>query len=107
MWVRALKILVVVMGVMIVVGTVALVVALVQRTHTAVGGLTGSAGTRPVSSGSVSTDLALRQPPGTRIGQIATVDGRLAIWVERPDGGRILLVDPQGGKLAGEIRLGE
>ncbi|MDJ0390534.1 DUF6476 family protein [Roseomonas sp. E05] len=94
---RALKILVVVMGVMIIVGAVALVVALVQRSHTAMSGLTSP----------VSTDLALRQPPGTQIGQIAVLNGQLAIWVERPDGGRILLVDPQGGRVAGEIRLGE
>ncbi|HWL82212.1 MAG TPA: DUF6476 family protein [Roseomonas sp.] len=98
MWVRALKILVVVMGVMIIVGTVALVVALVQRSHTAMTGL---------SSGAVSTDLALRQPAGTQISQIAVLNGQLAVWVERPDGGRILLVDPQGGRVAGEIRLGE
>lgn len=94
---RGLKILVVVMGVMIIVATVALVVALVQRMNSAASGM---------ASG-VSTDLALRQPPGTRIGQIAALDGQLAVWVERPDGGRILLFDPRGGRVTGEIRLGE
>ncbi|MFC4166601.1 DUF6476 family protein [Teichococcus aestuarii] len=98
---RGLKILVVVMGVMIIVATVALVVALVQRMNSAAGGVANG-----IASG-VSTDLALRQPPGSRIGQIAVLDGRLAVWVERPDGARILLVDPRGGRVAGEIRLGE
>ncbi|MCQ4161515.1 hypothetical protein NON00_16475 [Roseomonas sp. GC11] len=82
---------------MIIAGTVALVVLLVQRMNSAA---------RGVAAG-VSTELALRQPPGTRIGQIAPLEGRLAVWVERPDGARILLVDPQAGKISGEIRLGE
>ncbi|WBV42115.1 DUF6476 family protein [Pseudoroseomonas cervicalis] len=95
---RALKFAVGLMGVMIIAGTVALVVLLVQRMNSAA---------RGVSAG-VSTELALRQPPGSRIGQIAPLDGgRLAVWVERPDGARILLVDPQSGRVAGEIRLGE
>lgn len=107
---RGLKILVSVMGVLIIIGTVGLVVALVQRMNTAASGLNsgGSAG-RGVSAGlatpGVSTDLALRQPPGTRIGQIAVLDGRLAVWVERPDGGRILLIDPRSVTQTGEIRL--
>lgn len=100
------------MGVMIIVATVALVVALVQRMNSAASGLSAGVGAAPpgaggVSSGGVSTDLALRQPPGTRISQIAVVDGRLAVWVERPDGPRILLVEPGNGRVAGEIRLGE
>ncbi len=85
------------MGVLIIVGTVGLVVALVQRMNTAASGLTAA----------VSTDLALRQPAGTRIGQIAVLEGRLAVWVERPDGGRILLLDPRTVKQVGEIRLGD
>ncbi|ONG55510.1 hypothetical protein BKE38_09230 [Pseudoroseomonas deserti] len=85
------------MGVLIIVGTVGLVVALVQRMNTAASGLTAG----------VSTDLALRQPAGTRIGQIAVIDNRLAVWVERPDGGRILLIDPRSARQVGEIRLGE
>jgi len=99
--VRGLKILVVVMGVLIVVGTVALVVALVQRMNGAASGITGG------SLRGVSTELALQQPPGTRIGGIAAAEGRLAIWVERPDGGRILLIDPRNNSMAGEIRLGQ
>ena len=90
---RALKVLVAVMGVLIVAGTVTLVALLVQRV--------GAAG------GAASGDVALRQPPGSRIAGVASAEGRVAIWVERPDGGRILLVDPARGRVVGEIRIGE
>ncbi|WP_200845334.1 hypothetical protein [Roseomonas sp. 18066] len=94
------------MGVLIIIGTVGLVVALVQRMNSAASGLTAASTVAALPAG-VSTDLALRQPPGTRIGQIAVLEGRLAVWVERPDGGRILLLDPRTVKQVGEIRLGE
>jgi hypothetical protein len=84
------------MGVLIIAATVALVVLIIQRMGSAAGGAAG-----------VSTDLALRQPAGSRIGQIAVLDGRLAVWVTRPDGDRILLLDGRTGRQAGEIRLGE
>lgn len=92
--VRALKILVVVMGVMIVLASVALVYAIVQR-------LGRAAEVLP------ATDLALHQPPGTRISGIAGVEDRLAVWVERPDGARLLMVEPKSGKILSEIRLGD
>jgi hypothetical protein len=92
--VAALKWLVIGMGVLIVVGTVALSVALVQR-------LGGGGASGPAVA------AALRQPEGTRIGGIAAAGGRLAVWVQRPDGERLLLLDPRTGRLAGEVRLGE
>jgi hypothetical protein len=94
---RALKILVSVMGVLIVVATVALVVLVIQRSGRAVQGIAAGA----------STELALRQPAGSRIGGIAALEGQLAVWVERPDGGRVLLLDPRGLRQVGEVRLGE
>lgn len=82
------------MGVLIVFGTVALVVVAVQR----VGGAGG---------GSARLDLALDQPEGSRIAGIAAADGgTLGVWVARPDGDRVVLVDPRRGRVAGEIRLG-
>jgi hypothetical protein len=92
--VAALKWLVIVMGVLIVAGTVALAVVLVQRL--------GEAGPgRPVAA-------TLGQPEGTRIGGIAGAEGgRVALWVQRPDGDRVLLLDGRSGRLTGEIRLGE
>jgi hypothetical protein len=93
--VAALKWLVIVMGVLIVAGTVALAVLLVQRLGEADGGGPAAA-------------AALRQPEGTRIGGIASAEGgRIALWVQRPDGERVLLLDGRSGRVTGEIRLGE
>jgi hypothetical protein len=83
------------MGVMIVAATVLLVVLVIQRGGKAVQGV------------AVNTELALRQPAGSRIAGIATLDGQLAVWVDRPDGGRVLLLDPRGLRQMGEIRLGD
>ena len=93
---RALKILVAVMGVLIVGGTVALVAVVVQRA----GGVSGSGQTARL-------DLALGQPEGSRIAGIAAAEGgALGVWVARPDGDRVVLVDTRRGRVAGEIRLG-
>jgi Family of unknown function (DUF6476) len=95
--VRALKALVVVMGVLIVGGTVALVAVVVQRAGG--GGFAGR--------GSARLEVALEQPEGSRIAGIAAAEGgALGVWVARPDGDRVLLVDPRRGRVAGEIRLG-
>ena len=90
---RGLKVLVVVMGVLIVAGTLGLVVALVQK----IGG-----GAVPVAE-----NLALRQPPGSTIAGVSAAEGLVTIWVRRPDGDRVLLVDAKRGRVSGEIRLGE
>lgn len=84
------------MGVLIVLGTVTLVVLVVQRAGGAMGG------------GSGRLALSLDQPPGTQIAGIAPVEaaggGALAVWVRRPDGTEtILLVDARRGRVAGEI----
>ncbi|MBR0656473.1 hypothetical protein GXW79_15435 [Roseomonas arctica] len=80
------------MGVLIVAGTLGLVVALVQK----VGG--GS----PTAEG-----IALRQPAGSAIEGVSAAEGLVTIWVRRPDGDRVLLVDSKRGRVSGEIRLGE
>ena len=37
---------------------------------------------------------------------ISAVEGGIGVLVQRPDGDRVLVVDPKRGKVAGEIRLG-
>jgi len=82
------------MGVLIVGGTVALVAVIVQRA--------GGAG-----GGPARLDLALDQPEGSRIAGIAAAEGgALGVWVARPDGDRVVLVDAKRGRVAGEVRLG-
>jgi hypothetical protein len=88
--VRALKVLVVAMGVLIVVGTVTLVALLVQR----IGG--GGSGDAPFRA-------ALGLPEGSRITGIASTERGLAVLVSRPDGDRVLLLDPRGGRVIGEV----
>jgi hypothetical protein len=92
--VRALKILVVVMGVMILVGTVTLGVVLVKRLN---------GGKAPVAA----APMVLGQPEGSRIMGVApTEGGGLAVAVQRPDGDRVLLLDlKRGGQVIGELRL--
>jgi hypothetical protein len=104
--VRALKVLVVVMGVLIVAGTVTLVTLIVQRAGRLAGG--GEAGRTSAPDATGRFDLSLDQPEGTRISGVAAVEGAgglLAVWVTRPDGSqRVLLVDARRGRVAGEVR---
>ena len=93
---RALKALVIGMGVLIVAGTVTLVAVLVQRA----GGVAGGGGTARL-------ELALDQPEGSRIAGVAAAEGgAFGVWVQRPDGDRVVLVDTRRGRVFGEIRLG-
>lgn len=81
------------MGVLIIGGTVTLVTVLVQRA----GGSGAVAGWQ----------LGLEQPEGARIGGVAAAEGGIGVWVQRPDGDRLLVVDPKRGKVVGEVRLGQ
>jgi hypothetical protein len=90
--VAALKALVIGMGVLIVAGTVTLAILLVQRLGA------------PAPGGRDAT-VSLGQPEGARISGIAATDRALAIWVSRPDGERVILLDPAGLRRIGEIRL--
>jgi hypothetical protein len=90
----ALKWLVGIMGVLIVVGTVGLVVAIVQRAGG--GGDDAALGARH-----------LGQPAGTRIVSVTAAEGRIAVLVTRPDGERVLLVDARRGRVVGELRAAE
>jgi hypothetical protein len=92
--VRALKVLVVVMGVLIVAGTLGLVAVIVQRM--------GGGG-----PGAPFAERSLGQPAGTRILGVAAAEGRLAVLVARPDGERVLLVDPRDGRVLGMLRAAE
>lgn len=89
---QALKFLVVAMGVLIVAGTVALVVLLVQR-----------AGGR---SEAALPAMSLNLPAGSRIMGIAGAKDHFAVHVQRPDGDRILLLDSRSGRVVGEVMPG-
>jgi hypothetical protein len=82
------------MGVLIVAGTVGLAVLIVQRL---------GAG----ANEAVMPPAHLGQPAGTRILSVAPVEGHLAVLVTRPDGERVLLVEPRRGRVMGELRASE
>lgn len=102
----ALKALVIGMGVLIVAGTVTLVVLLVQRA----GGARVAPDARveaSVAPQGWAAPVVLGQPDGSRIGGVVNAGGALAVWVVRPDGDRVVLVDPASGRRVGEVRLRE
>ncbi|MGK7865181.1 DUF6476 family protein [Falsiroseomonas sp. E2-1-a4] len=80
---------------MIILGTVALVLVLVQR----------------MGAASVEVTLppaSLGQPAGTRLLSVAAAEGRIAVLVARPDGTeRLLLLDAARGRVVGELRAAE
>lgn len=86
---RALKIAVVVMGVMIVAGTVLLGVIASRR----LSGLGGDA----------AGTLVLDEPPGTRIVGIAAAGDRLAVHVSGGGPDRVVLIDPARMAVTGRI----
>ncbi|PZP46182.1 MAG: hypothetical protein DI601_07200 [Azospirillum brasilense] len=88
---RALKVLVIVMGVLIVAGTVGLIAVIVQRMSAAT----------PTAQ---RIEGGLGQPAGTRIRGLAGAGDRVAVWVEGPQGERVLLLDPRSGRVLGELR---
>ena len=90
---RALKILTVVMGLMIVVGVVTLGVVMMQRL--------GSLG------GGNIADTMLTEPPGTVIAGIAATADRIALHLRGGGPDRVLLIDPKTGKPLGRLSLAQ
>lgn len=89
---RALKILVVVMGVMIVAGVVTLAMVIAQRLAGAAGG--------------GFTERSVEVPAGARVIGAAPGEGRLALTLEMPDGSvRIELIDLRTGKSTGALAI--
>ena len=91
---RALTISTIIMGVLIVAGTMTLIVVVARR----------SAGPS-LASLPVSASAMLDEPSGTRIVGIATVQDRLAVLLQGGGNDRILLMDPHTGGVAGRIFL--
>jgi hypothetical protein len=88
---QALRVLVVVMGVMIVGGTIALGVALSQR-------MGGSAATREWS-------VALDEPAGTQIVAASLSGDAVALTLRGGGVERVVVVDARAGRVAGRISV--
>ncbi len=96
---RALMVLVIGMAVLIAAGVVVVVVTLVHRTF----GPGVASVARPAGTG----DVALGEPPGSRIVSVSTTDGRVALLVSGggvPD--RVVLLDARDGGRVATVRLG-
>jgi hypothetical protein len=93
---RALKIAVIAMGVLIVVGTTALIVVVAHRLSSP----PSLVATLPASLAAV-----LDEPAGTRIAGIAAVRDRLAIQLQGGGADRVVLIDPDTGAVTGRISL--
>ena len=88
---QALKVLVVVMGVMIVAGTVTLAVLIVNR----VGG----------TATSNSPTLTLDEPAGTHIVSMGTTADRIVLNLQGGGPDRVVWIDPKTGLVAGRAAL--
>ena len=100
---RALKVLVVVMGVLIVLGTAGLVTALVYRLRAPprlAGGVPAV-----VPGGVVPAQAVLDEPAGTRITALAAVGGRLAVGLQGGGPDRVVVLDLASGQVAGRVSL--
>jgi len=93
---QALKVLVVVMGVMIVGGTVTLGVVIFNRMG---GGGGGGGGTAR------SPALTLDEPAGTRIVAMAATADRIAVHLQGGGPDRVVWIDPKSGLVAGRVSL--
>lgn len=89
---KALKVLVVLMGVLILAGTAVLIAVIARRALS------------PTTPGPVA--LTLDEPAGTRIVGLAAMQDRLAVQLQGGGPDRVLLVDPRSGTVAGRITLG-
>ncbi len=90
---RALTAVTIFMGVLIVVGTGALIAVIVHRS------------TAPAPPpGPLALHLA--EPAGTQIAAIASAGDRLAVELKGGGPDRVVLVDPHSGTVTGQITLG-
>jgi hypothetical protein len=87
------KVLAVLRGVLIIVGSTVVVVTIIKRT------------TPTAETSDAGAAVVLDEPAGTRIGGIAAVSNRLAVLLQGAGPDRIVLIDPSTGKEAGTIAL--
>ena len=97
---RALKVLTIVMGVMILAGTGVLVATIAHR----IASRSAGAGSLP-DGDAAPIAVVLDEPAGTRIAGIAAAGDRLALQLQGGGGDRVVLVDPRSGALEGRITL--
>lgn len=101
---RALKVLVVVMGVLLVAGVAIVIITIMTRLtqHPAATAPVATADGRPTPFGTAALSL----PAGARVIDMQSAGRRLALRLRRADGSEaILIVDPDTGTALGTIEL--
>lgn len=93
---RALKVATVVMGVLIILGTIGLLVAMARR---------GAAPPVAVALSTLPVAVTLAEPDGTRIVSVTAVQDRLAVQLQGGGADRVVLLDPRSGAVSGRISL--
>ncbi len=93
--IRALKIAVVAMGVLILLGTATLVVLIVRK----------AAGPLAAAGGGAAQELVMQEPEGTRIVGLAAAQDRIAVQLQGGGPDRVLLFDPRTLARTGTVRL--
>jgi hypothetical protein len=102
---KALKALVIIMAVLIAAGLTVLVVMVVKNAGKDATQVPGTAaGARAPTSGFGETGINL--PPGAKIIETSTGDGRIVLRIRQPDGAQALVViDAATGRRLGLVRL--
>ena len=90
---RALKVLTVVMGLLIVAGVAVVVTTIVRR------------GSAP-GPGPVAWQARLDEPAGSAVAGIAAAGPALALLLQGGGADRVVLIDPRTGGVAGRVTLG-
>ena len=111
--VRALKIAVIVMGVLLVAGFAFMLAAIVYQASRLGKPTASGAGTAPVSSATVSQPMALPDglaselliPQGAEVTTLALDGDRLAVHLKSQGGAEIAVIDLRSGKVLARIKL--
>lgn len=87
---RALKFVVIAMGVLIIGATIALVVLVVQRVS---------------GPGGAAASAVLDEPPGTRIASAATSGDWMVLQLQGGGADRVVVLDPRTGRVLSRVAL--
>ena len=94
---KAVKLAVLVMGILILLGTAVIVGTVIKR---------ATSGAPTAATGSAAYVALLDEPPGTAISAIVPVQDRLAVHLHGGGGpDRVLLIDPATGAVTGRVSL--
>lgn len=106
---RALKALVIGLGVLVVLGTAVVIGVIIYRIYAQVAGSpaqAGSAAHGEAAAGSAAPfERTIAGGKGGSIAGIAAAGGRIAIWVRNDAGGKVVVIDPATGRTLGQVAL--